>query len=159
MENIIWTESHSLVRTFSFSRARCRHQPQLADDVHERSYRRHRGFIATNDDVDVARRIRFLQNSIGAVPKPFDSCLSKRSLATLNLRMLQVRIPTLPALKNFDWAKKWSKLAFLNFDRLIFDQVTSDHQPLGSIHSFPSYFWLSNSHHGVTLELGIISWN
>ena len=47
------------------------------------------GSIATNDD-DLAERIRFLQNSIGAVPSPFDCYLVNRSLKTLKLRMEQV---------------------------------------------------------------------
>jgi cystathionine gamma-synthase len=44
------------------------------------------GFAATNDPT-VAERIAFLQNSLGAVPGPFDSWLVLRGLKTLALRM------------------------------------------------------------------------
>jgi cystathionine beta-lyase/cystathionine gamma-synthase len=44
------------------------------------------GFGATNDPT-VAERLAFLQNSLGAVPGPFDSWLVLRGLKTLALRM------------------------------------------------------------------------
>ena len=44
------------------------------------------GFAAT-DDPTVAERLAFLQNSLGAVPGPFDSWLVLRGLKTLALRM------------------------------------------------------------------------
>jgi cystathionine beta-lyase/cystathionine gamma-synthase len=44
------------------------------------------GFAATNDPT-VAERLAFLQNSLGAVPGPFDSWLVLRGLKTLALRM------------------------------------------------------------------------
>ena len=44
------------------------------------------GFAATNDP-SVAERLGFLQNSLGAVPGPFDSWLVLRGLKTLALRM------------------------------------------------------------------------
>jgi cystathionine gamma-synthase len=44
------------------------------------------GFAATNDS-SVAERLGFLQNSLGAVPGPFDSWLVLRGLKTLALRM------------------------------------------------------------------------
>jgi cystathionine beta-lyase/cystathionine gamma-synthase len=44
------------------------------------------GFTATNDPT-VAERLAFLQNSLGAVPGPFDSWLVLRGLKTLALRM------------------------------------------------------------------------
>jgi cystathionine gamma-synthase len=46
------------------------------------------GFVATNDDL-LADRLRFLQNSLGAVPGPFDSWLVLRGIKTLALRMRQ----------------------------------------------------------------------
>jgi cystathionine beta-lyase/cystathionine gamma-synthase len=46
------------------------------------------GFAATNDPT-VAERLRFLQNSLGAVPGPFDSWLVLRGLKTLAVRMRQ----------------------------------------------------------------------
>jgi cystathionine gamma-synthase len=44
------------------------------------------GFAATTDPT-VAERLAFLQNSLGAVPGPFDSWLVLRGLKTLALRM------------------------------------------------------------------------
>lgn len=39
------------------------------------------------EDIELAERLRFLQNSVGAVPGPFDSWLLLRGLKTLALRM------------------------------------------------------------------------
>ncbi len=44
------------------------------------------GSLAVNDD-DLAERLRFLQNAVGAVPGPFDSWLLLRGLKTLAIRM------------------------------------------------------------------------
>jgi cystathionine beta-lyase/cystathionine gamma-synthase len=44
------------------------------------------GMIVT-DDEDLARKLRFLQNAVGAVPSPFDCYLVLRGLKTLPLRM------------------------------------------------------------------------
>lgn len=44
------------------------------------------GIVVVNDD-DLAERLAFLQNAIGAVAGPFDSYLSLRGLKTLALRM------------------------------------------------------------------------
>jgi cystathionine beta-lyase/cystathionine gamma-synthase len=46
------------------------------------------GFVATGD-ASLAERLAFLQNSLGAVPGPFDSWLVLRGLKTLALRMRQ----------------------------------------------------------------------
>jgi cystathionine beta-lyase/cystathionine gamma-synthase len=46
------------------------------------------GAIATNDEA-VSRRLRFLQNTLGAVPGPFDAWLVLRGLKTLAVRMRQ----------------------------------------------------------------------
>lgn len=46
------------------------------------------GFAATNSQ-EIATKLRFLQNSIGAVPSPFDCFLANRGLKTLHLRMQQ----------------------------------------------------------------------
>jgi cystathionine beta-lyase/cystathionine gamma-synthase len=46
------------------------------------------GFVATNDDA-MAERLYFLQNSLGAVPGPFDAWLVLRGLKTLAVRMRQ----------------------------------------------------------------------
>jgi cystathionine gamma-synthase len=44
------------------------------------------GSIATNSD-ELTERLRFLQNSVGAIPGPFDSWLLLRGLKTLAIRM------------------------------------------------------------------------
>lgn len=44
------------------------------------------GFVATNDD-DLAGRLRYLQNAVGAVPSPFDCYLALRGAKTLAVRM------------------------------------------------------------------------
>jgi cystathionine gamma-synthase len=44
------------------------------------------GFVATNDP-EIAERVGFLQNSVGAVPSPFDCYLVLRGLKTLAVRM------------------------------------------------------------------------
>jgi cystathionine beta-lyase/cystathionine gamma-synthase len=46
------------------------------------------GFVGTSDD-DVAERLRFLQNALGAVPGPLDSWLVLRGVKTLAVRMRQ----------------------------------------------------------------------
>jgi cystathionine beta-lyase/cystathionine gamma-synthase len=46
------------------------------------------GAVATRDDA-LAERLRFLQNSLGAVPGPFDAWLVLRGLKTLAVRMRQ----------------------------------------------------------------------
>jgi cystathionine gamma-synthase len=44
------------------------------------------GFVGTNDD-GLAERLRFLQNSLGAIPGPFDAWLTLRGVKTLAVRM------------------------------------------------------------------------
>jgi cystathionine gamma-lyase len=45
------------------------------------------GIVVTGEDADLATRMAFLQNSVGAVAGPFDSFLAMRGLKTLHLRM------------------------------------------------------------------------
>ena len=45
------------------------------------------GIVVAGDDKDLADRMGFLQNSVGAVAGPFDSFLAMRGLKTLHLRM------------------------------------------------------------------------
>jgi cystathionine gamma-lyase len=45
------------------------------------------GVVVAGDDKDLADRMSFLQNSVGAVAGPFDSFLAMRGLKTLHLRM------------------------------------------------------------------------
>jgi cystathionine gamma-lyase len=44
------------------------------------------GVICTNDD-ELYKRLRFIQNGVGAVPSPFDCFLAHRGLKTLHVRM------------------------------------------------------------------------
>lgn len=44
------------------------------------------GVVTWNDD-SLGQRIRFLQNSLGGVPSPFDCYLANRGLKTLAIRM------------------------------------------------------------------------
>ena len=44
------------------------------------------GLLMTNND-ELAAKLKFLQNAIGAVPSPFDCFLANRGLKTLHLRM------------------------------------------------------------------------
>lgn len=44
------------------------------------------GIVATSDD-ELAQRLRYLQNAVGAVPSPFDCYLVLRGLKTLEVRM------------------------------------------------------------------------
>mmetsp|Transcript_16303 Transcript_16303/g.29302 ORF Transcript_16303/g.29302 Transcript_16303/m.29302 type:complete len:399 (-) Transcript_16303:254-1450(-) len=46
------------------------------------------GVVATNDD-QIYEKLKFLQNSIGAVPAPFDCYMALRGLKTLDIRMKQ----------------------------------------------------------------------
>ena len=45
------------------------------------------GIVVVGDNADLARRMGFLQNAVGAVAGPFDSFLALRGLKTLALRM------------------------------------------------------------------------
>jgi cystathionine gamma-lyase len=45
------------------------------------------GIVVVGDDPDLAERMTFLQNAVGAVQGPFDSFLALRGIKTLHLRM------------------------------------------------------------------------
>jgi cystathionine gamma-lyase len=45
------------------------------------------GIVVAGDDKELAEKMGFLQNSVGAVAGPFDSFLAMRGLKTLHLRM------------------------------------------------------------------------
>ena len=45
------------------------------------------GCVAVGDNKDLADRLKFLQNAIGAISGPFDSFLALRGIKTLALRM------------------------------------------------------------------------
>ena len=44
------------------------------------------GVVCVNDD-ELCKRLRFVQNGVGAVPSPFDCYLAHRGLKTLHIRM------------------------------------------------------------------------
>ena len=44
------------------------------------------GVVITNDD-KIADRLRYVQNSMGAIPSPFDSYMALRGMKTLHVRM------------------------------------------------------------------------
>lgn len=43
--------------------------------------------MAVTNDPEIAERLRFLQNAIGAIPSPFDCWLAHRGMKTLSVRM------------------------------------------------------------------------
>ncbi|HNI99201.1 MAG TPA: aminotransferase class I/II-fold pyridoxal phosphate-dependent enzyme, partial [Leptospiraceae bacterium] len=45
------------------------------------------GMIVTGDDKNLREQFRFLQNSMGGIPSPFDCFLAHRGVKTLSLRM------------------------------------------------------------------------
>ncbi|MGH2806746.1 MAG: cystathionine gamma-synthase [Actinomycetota bacterium] len=69
------------------------------------------GSIATSDEA-LAARLRFLQNSVGAVPGPFDSWLLLRGLKTLGIRM---RAHCAGADRVAAWLKEHPQVAKLHF--------------------------------------------
>ncbi|KAJ1921573.1 cystathionine gamma-lyase cys3 [Mycoemilia scoparia] len=56
------------------------------------------GAIVTNDD-SINTKLRFLQNSMGAIPSPFDCHQAQRGLKTLHLRMRQHAINAMAVAK------------------------------------------------------------
>ncbi len=72
------------------------------------------GAITTSDE-ELALRLRFLQNSVGAVPGPFDSWLLLRGLKTLALRM---RTHSLNAARVAEWLVEHPKVKQVFFPGL-----------------------------------------
>ncbi|KAL3284818.1 hypothetical protein HHI36_018957 [Cryptolaemus montrouzieri] len=67
------------------------------------------GAIATNDE-KIIQELRFLQNSLGIVPSPFDCYQVLRSLKTLSLRMKQHSQSSLLIAKHFEGHPKVEKV-------------------------------------------------
>jgi len=67
------------------------------------------GAIITNRD-DLHERIRFLQNSMGAIPAPFDCAMVTRSLKTLAVRMRQHSINSIAVAKYLEQHPKVVKV-------------------------------------------------
>lgn len=66
------------------------------------------GGVAVAADAELAQKIGFLQNAIGAVSGPFDSFLALRGLKTLALRMRQA---SESAMQIAGWLEKHSRVA------------------------------------------------
>ena len=68
--------------------ARHRHRRPFDDQISERPFRHgRRRARSVGDNKDLADRLKFLQNAIGAISGPFDSFLALRGIKTLALRM------------------------------------------------------------------------
>lgn len=72
------------------------------------------GIAITNDFV-IAKRLKFMQNAIGAVPSPFDCWLALRGMKTLALRM---RRHNQNALKIARFLESHQKVAFVKYPGL-----------------------------------------
>ena len=72
------------------------------------------GSLATSDDA-LAERLRFLQNSMGAVPGPFDSWLLLRGLKTLAIRM---RAHSMGAERIVEWLRRQDAVTKIHFPGL-----------------------------------------
>ena len=126
------------------------------------------GSLATSDDA-VADKLRFLQNSIGAVPGPFDSWLLLRGLKTLALRMRahckgaeqvaawlqeqdvvrKVHFPGLPGFPNHDVATRQMAAAGVPlYGGMVSFEVDSKERAL-QICERTELFWLGESLGGV----------
>lgn len=66
------------------------------------------GGVAVTNDPELAERIAFLQNAVGAIAGPFDSFLALRGLKTLALRMRQC---SENALAIAEWLEKHPRVA------------------------------------------------
>jgi cystathionine gamma-lyase len=71
--------------------------------------------IAVTNDPAIAKRLKFMQNAIGAVPSPFDCWLALRGMKTLALRM---RAHNQNALKVAQFLESHSKIAHVKYPGL-----------------------------------------
>jgi cystathionine gamma-lyase len=71
--------------------------------------------VAVGNDKDLHERLKFLQNSIGAIPSPFDSFLAIRGTKTLHVRMEQHQKS---AMKIAEWLEKHPKVEKLLYPGL-----------------------------------------
>jgi cystathionine gamma-lyase len=71
--------------------------------------------IAVTNDPAIAKRLKFMQNAIGAVPSPFDCWLALRGMKTLALRM---RAHNQNALKVAQFLESHSKIAQVKYPGL-----------------------------------------
>ena len=78
------------------------------------------GGVAVTSDLELGRRLAFLQNAVGAIAGPFDSFLALRGLKTLHLRMAQ---HCSNALRLAEWLQAHSSV-----DRVIYPGLASHPQ-------------------------------
>jgi len=69
------------------------------------------GFVATSNDA-LYERLKFLQNSIGGTPSPFDCYLALRGMKTLHLRMRQHEINAMQVAKFLEAHPKVEKVVY-----------------------------------------------
>lgn len=69
------------------------------------------GVAITNND-EINQKLRFLQNSIGGVPSPFDCFLANRGLKTLHLRMQRHEQNALAVSKFLESSSKVSEVIY-----------------------------------------------
>jgi cystathionine gamma-lyase len=73
------------------------------------------GAVVVGDDADLAERLAFLHNAVGAIQGPFDSFLALRGLKTLPLRMRQ---HCAAALEVARWLERHPKVARVHYPGL-----------------------------------------
>ncbi|MGH8482671.1 MAG: cystathionine gamma-synthase [Nevskiaceae bacterium] len=73
------------------------------------------GIVVVGDDAELAERLAFLQNAVGAVAGPFDSFLALRGLKTLALRMQR---HCENALELAQWLGRHPKIAMVHYPGL-----------------------------------------
>jgi cystathionine gamma-lyase len=78
------------------------------------------GIVVAGDNAELAERMGFLQNSVGAVAGPFDAFLAMRGLKTLHLRM---RAHCAGALELAQWLEKHAQV-----ERVIYPGLKSHPQ-------------------------------
>ena len=66
------------------------------------------GVAIVGDNAELAERLRFLQNAVGGVSRPFDSFLALRGLKTLALRMERHCDNALPIAEWLGAGRTWS---------------------------------------------------
>lgn len=69
------------------------------------------GFVAVSDD-KLYQKLKFLQNSIGAVPSPFDCFLALRGMKTLHVRMRQHELNAAQVAKFLDGHPKIDRVVY-----------------------------------------------
>jgi cystathionine gamma-lyase len=69
------------------------------------------GIVVTNDD-EIYKKLRFLQNGMGAVPSPFDCFMAMRGIKTLHVRMQQHERNAISVAKFLEASDKVAKVSY-----------------------------------------------